>query len=90
MGTACYNRMYLERQAVAVAAEVVILEGISCEGRRSCNVALHRARQVQLRELHAARGVLPRCCGNLDENWLAFTLEFALFLVPNLSCCWLL
>ena len=49
------------------------------EGSACCNTALRRARhRCNLGKLHAAHGVLPRCCGNLDENWLAFTLEFCI------------
>lgn len=38
-----------------------------------CHVALHLARHTG-----APPGGLPRCCGNLGENQLAFTLEFCI------------
>lgn len=64
---------------MAAAAEAVILQA---HPREQC-VLSHGpspgpSHRCPSERLHAAPGGLPRCCGNLDENRLAFTLEFCI------------
>ena len=64
---------------MAAAAEAVILQA---HPREQC-VLSHGpspgpSHRCPSERLHAAPGGLPRCCGNLDENQLAFTLEFCI------------
>ena len=78
MGTACYNRTYLQRQAVAVAAEVVVLQELPREQCVLSHGPSPGPSQVQRRGSARSSWILPRCCGSLGENWLAFTLEFCI------------
>ena len=64
---------------MAAAAEAVILQacprGQCVLSRGPSPGPSHRCPSERL---HAAPGGLPRCCGNLDENRLAFSLEFCI------------